>query len=317
MYLILLALAPAIYLLNYVRKKDRSEKEPPKLLALLFFAGALSCIPAAIIESNLGALLTAATGIDDTASFSSHGYSFVIYQLINNFLIVGLAEEGVKFLAMFLITHKNRNFNSLFDGMIYAIFVSLGFAAFENILYVAEGGAAVALMRAVMSVPGHMFFAVFMGYYYSIWHIYKTADRVENSLAMRRIIQKRGEPFRYKGYLISALIVPILIHGFYDFCLSFDSTALFLAVLALLISLYIICFKRIKKFSRADMEDYKIVPILIMMKYTELAGIAPTGDAPLTHTQLIDIAEKRNKAEQALAHTAFTGPQNKNPYSNH
>ena len=181
MHLLLLALAPACVLLFYIWKKDKSEKEPPGLLLLLFFGGVLSCLPASILETLLITPIEQAFGFDDATTIADGGVSFVIGSFLEYFFGVALVEEGLKFLVMFLLTHKSRHFNSLFDGMIYAIFVSLGFAAFENIFYVFDYGVGTALVRAVMSVPGHMFFAVFMGYYYSMWHLYKTANTVENS----------------------------------------------------------------------------------------------------------------------------------------
>lgn len=266
-YLVLLALAPAIGLMVYVWNKDKS-KEPPKMLALLVLFGVLSSIPSIIIET-IGEKLFSVIFTPGSA----------IYNLFYYFFVVALAEEGSKFLFMFLYTRKHKDFDGLFDGMIYAIFVSLGFAAFENIFYVIDGGIQTAVMRAVLSVPGHMFFAVFMGYYYSMWHTYKLCDESEKYFANLRMITPKQPPYKYNGYLALSLIVPIAIHGYYDFALSMQNIIFVLSDLALMIALYIICFMRIKKMSKRDMQDYQLIPMLLCQKYPELIGVIMPREA--------------------------------------
>lgn len=273
MYLLLLAVAPAAGLLIYVWNKDKSEKEPLSLLLLLVGLGAVSAIPTIITELIIDAPLTKLFNITEYSSLANDGASYVLYAFLDNFFGVALIEEGFKFLFLYFATRNNKHFDSLFDGMIYAIFVSLGFAALENIFYVVDGGVSVALTRAVMSVPGHMFFAVFMGYYYSMWHIYKLADFAEQGYARNGLIIPRPPKFAYKKYLALALIVPTAVHGFYDFCLSLDIVALELALLAGMIALYIGCFNRIKKMSDADLLDYRLVPLMLSAKYPELVGV--------------------------------------------
>jgi len=169
------AVLPAIVLCVYVFRKDKVEKEPISLLILLFFAGMFSCLPAAFLETVLTKVLailfkpftmTNAYGEQVMNGFVQHVYNFFEY-----FFIVALVEEALKFLVLYLCTRKEDDFNCLFDGMIYAVFVSLGFATFENIFYVMEYGMQNAIMRGILSVPAHMFFAVLMGYYYTFWNV--------------------------------------------------------------------------------------------------------------------------------------------------
>ena len=160
-----LALLPAAALMFYIYKMDRAEKEPVGLLIGLFFAGVGSTIPAIILEifaeCSINAVFCGVFAQGEPESFSSDA-SFFLYYFIKNFFGIALMEEGVKFFFMFLITRKNKNFNCLFDGVVYAVFVSLGFAAAENILYVYQLGVGNALLRMVTAVPAHCFFAVFM-----------------------------------------------------------------------------------------------------------------------------------------------------------
>jgi RsiW-degrading membrane proteinase PrsW (M82 family) len=159
----------------------------------------------------------------------------MLYQAIMNFIIVAGAEEGFKFLVLKKITWKNRNFDYRFDGVIYAVAVSLGFAALENIMYVAEGGLSVALPRALLAIPGHCIFGIFMGNYYG----------------MAKQFSMYGEG-REKKYLILAVLHPMLMHGFYDFCLSTGSDIFGIIFFIYVIVLDIFAFRSIKKMASGD-----------------------------------------------------------------
>ena len=102
------AVLPALFLMRYIYRMDRIEKEPLGLLILLAGAGALSCFPAAILESIAGSVLE---GIFDPES--------ELYIIIEAFLVVALAEEGCKFICLRLFTWRNSEFDCNFDG-IYA-----------------------------------------------------------------------------------------------------------------------------------------------------------------------------------------------------
>ena len=157
--LAVLALLPAAVLMFYIYKMDRVEKEPAGLLTGLFFLGVLSVVPTVIFEIIFGNALNASFDVvTDKDLLYMSDVELHVYELINNFICVALIEEFFKWLFAFLLTRKNKNFNSLFDGVVYMVFVSLGFAAAENIMYVFEGGVTTALLRMVTAVPGHCFF---------------------------------------------------------------------------------------------------------------------------------------------------------------
>lgn len=259
-YLLLLAVAPSIVLFAIIFTKDKADKEPLSLLLRLFAFGALSCIPAALIETLLSGAVHNIFG------------DGLIYTIIDNFFVIALTEEGLKFLIMFWVTDKNKNFNSLFDGLVYAACVSLGFATLENILYVVQNGVSVAIMRAIMSVPGHFFFAVMMGYYYSYYHINKLAKMGEDYYYKNGYIPmiKQAPAFSYKPMLALSIIIPVAIHGFYDFALTMQNVFFILAVIGLVVFLYIFCFKRINSMSKKDMQDVQLATIMIYNKYPEL-----------------------------------------------
>ena len=146
-----IGLLPAALLLFYIYKMDRIEKEPKGLLIGLFFLGVGATIPTIIVELLLSILNN---GIFFGSFTNDYEYLAVdgrmyLYEFVNNFFGIALVEEGFKWLFMFLLTRKSRHFNYLFDGIVYAVFVSLGFAIYENILYVFNYGLSTALLRAV------------------------------------------------------------------------------------------------------------------------------------------------------------------------
>ena len=273
-FLVCAALFPAIALCIYVFKKDRVEKEPIGLLISLAFLGCVICFPAAEIEGAAFDLIekffTPYAVEQDGVKYLT-GTAFKMYNACKYFVGVALVEEGLKFLVLVLMTRKNKNFNSLFDGLIYAVFVSLGFAALENVLYVVKNGWINALMRAVMSVPGHMFFAVLMGYYYSMWHMYEKAKRKERSLKRDGLLSPDAKEFSGSRHIVLSLLVPILAHGLYDYCCTDGSTLATIGLYAFLLFLYIYCFGRIKKMSKDDMLDVTYSNLLVLRKHPHLA----------------------------------------------
>ncbi|MBO4636418.1 MAG: PrsW family intramembrane metalloprotease, partial [Clostridiales bacterium] len=187
--LLALALIPVIGLLLFIYFNDKKEKEPLGLLAGLFFAGVGSTIVASTAE-EIGMLF-----LDVVFPYESY-----IKSVILACIIVGPAEELAKFLVMRLITWKNKHFNYSYDAIVYAVFVSLGFAGLENIGYVFKSGIGTAIGRMFTAVPGHACYAVFMGYFYSRA---KYASLTKNKKA-------------YLKYITLTILSPIAIHGVYD-----------------------------------------------------------------------------------------------------
>ena len=150
-YLSLAALVPAVILFVRIYRLDRIEKEPRRLLGILLLSGALLALPAAGIQLLASRTLGSALNRRSAA-----------YLLLDNFLVVAVSEEVCKIVPVRLAAWKHPAFDYRFDAVVYCVFSALGFAALENILYVAEYGFAVAVSRALLSVPGHCFFAVYL-----------------------------------------------------------------------------------------------------------------------------------------------------------
>lgn len=229
-FLLAISVLPSAILMWLVYRKDKIEKEPMGLLAILFFVGGFSIIPAGIAESLFQKFMQGFIELDAS----------MLGNFIKAFLVVALIEEGVKFLILRFTTWKNKNFNYMFDAIVYAVFVSLGFAAFENILYVFSngiiGGIITAIIRAVVSIPGHMTFGVLMGIYYG----------------RSKLCALRGDTNGAAWNMMLSLGVPILLHGLFDFCLFEHSSFLLLLFFVLVFGLYITLFRSINKYSAGD-----------------------------------------------------------------
>ena len=220
-FLLLAALVPAAFLMVQVYRLDRIEKEPAGLLLKLVLFGALSGVVAGAIEGALTRVLDVTLG------------GGMLRLVLENFLAVALVEEACKRWVVLKFAWRHPAFDYRFDAVVYCVFSALGFAALENILYVAEYGFAVAVSRALLSVPGHCFFAVYMGIYLGQA---KMAERAMQRYYIELPDESPGQ------YLRASLLVPTLLHGFWDFSLSVGGwlmTILFyLFVLAFFIDAY-------------------------------------------------------------------------------
>ena len=220
-FLLLAALVPAAFLMVQVYRLDRIEKEPAGLLLKLALFGALSGLAAGAIEGALTRVLDVTLG------------GGMLRLMLENFLAVALVEEACKRWVVLKFAWRHPAFDYRFDAVVYCVFSALGFAALENILYVAEYGFAVAVSRALLSVPGHCLFAVYMGIYLGQA---KMAERAMQRYYIELPDESPGQ------YLRASLLVPTLLHGFWDFSLSVGGglmTVLFyLFVLAFFIDAY-------------------------------------------------------------------------------
>jgi len=226
MYVLLFAaLLPAVVLLVKVYRMDKVEKEPPRLLWELVLFGALSGIVAGAAEVVLGRVLR-----DFLPSYT------LLYQVLENFLVVALVEELCKFAPVRLFAWHHPAFNYRFDAVVYAMFSTLGFAALENVLYVMDGGLVTAVSRALLSVPGHAFFALYMGIY----------------LGDAKLAEVRGDAYMRGHFLRLAIVVPVLLHGFWDFSLSVGSRYMAGGFLIFVVIFFVCAFRRLRRASQTD-----------------------------------------------------------------
>ncbi len=226
MSLFLLALAPVIIIAGYIYFRDKYEREPLHMLVYALFFGGIIVIPVYFVERYL-------------SSFS-HLFSGLVKPVWDAFIVASFTEELFKFLALYILIWKSPAFNEKFDGIVYAVFVSLGFAAVENVLYVLGNGYETGIMRAVTAVPAHAIFGVTMGFYFGLAKFY------------------HKERYSLK---LKAFFYPLMLHGIYDFIIMTGIKWLTGVFFLFVIFLYIFGFKRIKKLSERSIyrTDYTLL----------------------------------------------------------
>jgi len=180
--LLAIACAPGVAIALYIYLKDKHEREPFGALAQAFFMGVLSTLITLLVSIPINELVS----IDEKDLTS---------QAVHAFVIVALVEELSKFVFVRGILYHSKNFNEPFDGIVYSVMVGMGFATFENILYVIDGGWEAALLRMFTAVPAHAAFAILMGYY----------------LGKAKFESRKGH-FAFYG-----LAIATLFHGAYDY----------------------------------------------------------------------------------------------------
>ena len=182
--LFILAIAPVAILLAYIWFRDKYEKEPWRMLLSALVLGAVAVLPILVVESLLSRV-----------EVYFYGEMAVFWR---SFVVAGFTEELFKFGFLLLLIWRIRAFNEKFDGIVYAVFISLGFAAVENVLYVMHYGAPVGWSRALTAVPGHFLFGVSMGFFVGLAKFY---------------------PGKRAAYVFYAYAYPFVLHGTYDFIL--------------------------------------------------------------------------------------------------
>lgn len=226
--MLFLAVLPVILILIFVYSKDKS-KEPLGLLIKLFVLGILSCFLVLAISSGMEKIFPFMQGELDDKGF--------LDTLLYAFIGVALVEEFCKWIMIYFKGYKSEEFDEMYDILVYSVFVSLGFAFFENILYVlGTKKLSIALLRAVSAVPGHACDAVFMGYYLNIAKQYYYKDRKD--------LERKN--------IILSIVMPATLHGIYDFCLMSGYNILVLMFIVFVIFLYSISLNKLKELSESN-----------------------------------------------------------------
>lgn len=224
-YIIAAALLPVVILLWLIYRRDKYCPEPADQLRKAFGYGILS-----LVVSLVFSLPFKAMGL-----FSSE-YSNLMGAFRWAFFGAAIPEETAKFIMLWLLVRRSKYFDEAIDGIVYAVFVSLGFAALENIMFLfnnSERWIAVGIARAILSVPMHYAVGVLMGYYYS---------------------QYRFSVKPSRKLIVCVLGVPIFCHGLYDFFVMSISTLPPLLILLFLILLVVFCF-RVHRFAQKRINE--------------------------------------------------------------
>jgi len=184
--LVSLSISPGIFIMIFIYNLDSEDQEPLWLLALCFIFGAINLhLDVDILEFIFGFI----------------NMNNIFLQVGGEALTVAITEEMLKFIVVILIIYPNKAFDEPFDGIVYSVFVGMGFATAENLTFVLQGDTSIALFRMLSAIPAHFVFAVIMGYYLGIAKS-----------------KKKNEFF----YISLSIIIPITLHAFYDYFLYLD-----------------------------------------------------------------------------------------------
>lgn len=182
----LMAVAPALLLVMYYYKQDKNKPEPKGLLTKIFFLGVISIIPIILIEYILDFIYQVLFGKYE-----------LFYYFLRAFVVAAFCEEIFKLLIVMKFAYPNPHFDESVDGIIYCIVASLGFACFENVLYVIDSGFTTAILRAFTAVPLHAIVSGIMGFY----------------VGQAKFSSKENE----FGLIAKGFFFAVFLHGIYDF----------------------------------------------------------------------------------------------------
>lgn len=227
MFLILffIAIIPVFVLAMYIYVRDR-EKESFCLLLKLFLFGIFACLPSFVLSDFISGYFPELNNMN-----LMHLFFYV-------FIAIALVEEFCKWFLVYRITYNHNEFDTVYDMIVYSSFIALGFACLENILYVESLGLMVGFARALYAVPGHLCDGILMGFY----------------LGFSKLNNIRGNKMISKKYKILSILIPVITHSIYDFCIFAESDVFFLIFSIFIVILYVICFKKVKEYSKNDIK---------------------------------------------------------------
>jgi len=191
-FLFLIAILPTLALLLFFVYSDKF-KEPKKTVLSTFILGIFIIAPLEVF--HYGTQMIIGEPIEYNAFFRA-------------FFKASFLEELFKFCVLFFFCTKFTEFDEPMDGIVYGITASLGFAFWENLQYIympereLTESLQVAWMRAFTAVPSHAFDGIIMGFF---------------------IGRHYFRDYKTKINLVWALLIPVTLHGFYDWVLMEES----------------------------------------------------------------------------------------------
>ncbi|MCB1171928.1 MAG: PrsW family intramembrane metalloprotease [Leptospiraceae bacterium] len=240
--LLVLAVVPGVLLLLFFYLKDTYQREPWLIVAGSFLLGAIITIPIAFLEMAL---------LSDT-----HQKSWPVLAM-ETFLIIALLEELGKYLVLRFYAARKPEFNEIFDGLVYGAAAASGFATFENLFYVLgeENGLYVGLLRAVLTIPMHIFTGALIGYWLA-----------------RGLAGQAPVLLRLGGGLVTA----IATHGLFDFVLFLDGPGTeYASVIAVPVVLYLLLLMILAvRYSRRHPEIWPLQtePLAVSLRTAPASG---------------------------------------------
>ena len=243
--LLVIAIAPAVALFLFFYLRDKYRREPLGVMLVTFALGAASLVPAAITSLSLQKL----TGWRSSTPS-------LLQAFLGAMIIVGLVEEGAKFIVVRFYAYHRPEFDEPYDGIMYSVMAALGFATLENVIYIFSHGAGTGVMRALLAMPSHAFDGVLMGYFLGEAK-FARSDRAGNWLSAL-------------GFGLA-----VVAHGMYDFIVfTLDKRPLMvLSLLTMAVLFWVIFFKATRKLS--EQSPYKHPQLAAL--HRDSAGLEADG----------------------------------------
>lgn len=227
--LIVLSLIPIFLILNIIYAEDKIEKEPIKLLILVFIGGIISLFLTKFLASKYQYYLPFL--IEENPGLEAYKIFLI------SFGEIGLIEELCKWLILYILIWHNKEFNYIYDAIVYAVFISLGFATIENFFYLWDTDFATLIVRSLFTIPGHAFFGIIMGYFFGYAKYYSKMEYKYNSFK----------------YMYTSLFSVIILHGLFDYFLAFNNKYSTIIFIGYTLLLGVIAITRIKKVNELEL----------------------------------------------------------------
>lgn len=207
------AIAPAMALLCFFYLKNEYGSQTFGFVVRTFIIGALLMFPVMVLQH----------------AFLAEG--FFANPLLKAFILYGFFEEFFKWFMLYFFAYKHVEFNRRYDGIIFGVSLSLGFASMENGLYLIANGVETALGRALLPVSSHAIYGVIMGYY----------------LGRAKMEEKHR-----KKWLVLSLFLPVLLHSLYDAILLLWSKHFLFVMVPFMLVLWWVAIQKVKLANQLD-----------------------------------------------------------------
>ncbi|MDD6879272.1 MAG: PrsW family glutamic-type intramembrane protease [bacterium] len=225
--LFILSILPSSIILKIIYDRD-DNKESKALLIILFGLGIMSCLLTTILDIFLDVVSTNYHNLINNYSEN------ILKTFAYAFFSIALIEEFSKWILNFIVIWRHKEFDEKYDSIVYSCFSSLGFATFENCLYVISNGMKIAFLRGIFSVPAHAMFGIISGYY------------IGNA---RDYFIKNNKP-KCRLSIIISLAFPIILHTIYDFLILLHNNISIILFIPFMILLYINAIDKVTKSSK-------------------------------------------------------------------
>ena len=228
MLTLVVAAAPSLALLTYFYLRDRYDREPLSAMAGAYLLGTFAMLAAQ----------SAAAMVADLVSESWLHMGGEPARLFEAFVLSGLIEELAKALMLLAAVYHWRQFDEPLDGLVYGVTIALGFATFENYLYLSSHGVDIAWKRALFAVPAHALFGGSMGYYAGRLKFASKGVRAGRKVWRNRIL---------------CLSLPVLFHGLYNFALLHGlNWFVWTAISLLSVGFWVFVLRRLRRAQKAS-----------------------------------------------------------------